>query len=107
MVQLQQKARVNFAMEVGEITETVEVTAALVRLKTDDAAVGQVIDNRRVVELPLNGRNIGTWLCLHRVSNTDSGLASTALQDFPSPETRLRLAPMGSARLISRSRWMG
>lgn len=58
IVQLQQKARVNFVMEVGEITETVEVQASAVALKTDDAAVGQVIDNKRVVELPLNGRNI-------------------------------------------------
>ena len=57
--ELQQKARVNFVMEVGQITETVEVSASAVALKTDDAAVGQVIDNKRVVELPLNGRNIG------------------------------------------------
>ena len=58
LVQLQQKARVNFVMEVGAATERIEVVATGFELKTDDAAVGQVIDNRRVVELPLNGRNI-------------------------------------------------
>lgn len=59
IVQLQQKVRVNFTMEIGQITDTVDVSASAVTLKTDDAAVGQVIDNKRVVELPLNGRNIG------------------------------------------------
>jgi hypothetical protein len=57
-VETEQKVRVNFVLEVGEVTETVEVTAAGVLLKTDDATVGQVIDNRRVIELPLNGRNL-------------------------------------------------
>ena len=51
-------------MEVGEITQTVEVQAAAVALKTDDAAVGQVIDNKRVVELPINGRNIASLAVL-------------------------------------------
>ncbi len=63
-VQIQQKARIDFELAVGETSEKVEVTAAAVQLRTDDAAVGQVIDNRRVVELPLNGRNIATLAVL-------------------------------------------
>jgi carboxypeptidase family protein len=58
-VQLQQKARIDFQLQVGQPNETVEVVANALTLKTEDAAVGQVIDNKRVVELPLNGRNIG------------------------------------------------
>ncbi|MGH8248713.1 MAG: TonB-dependent receptor plug domain-containing protein, partial [Gammaproteobacteria bacterium] len=64
LVQIQQKARVNFELSVGEMRETVEVTGEAPALKTDDAAVGQVIDNKRVVELPLNGRNIATLALL-------------------------------------------
>jgi hypothetical protein len=64
VVQLQQKARVDFELAVGETSERVEVVATGVELKTDDAAVGQVIDNKRVVELPLNGRNIATLAVL-------------------------------------------
>ncbi len=57
-VQLQQKARVDFRLEVGQTSERIEVQANAVALKTEDAAVGGVIDNKRVVELPLNGRNV-------------------------------------------------
>jgi hypothetical protein len=63
-VQLQQKARVDFLMSVGSASEVVEVTAAAVSLKTEDAAVGGNIDNKRVVELPLNGRNVATLAVL-------------------------------------------
>jgi hypothetical protein len=57
-VETQQKARVNFSLEVGQLTESVEVVASAVALATDDASVGQVIENKRTADLPLNGRNI-------------------------------------------------
>ncbi len=50
--------RQNFAMEIGDVTETVEVIANNVSLVTENATVGGVIENRRIVELPLNGRNV-------------------------------------------------
>src|SRR5947199_6625463 len=48
---------VNFSLKPGATTETVEVTAAATVLQTEDASVGQVIDQRNVNSLPLNGRN--------------------------------------------------
>ncbi len=56
-LQVQQSARVNFALEVGQVTEAVEVSGSAAMLATEDATVGTVIENRRIVELPLNGRN--------------------------------------------------
>ncbi|MBM3769319.1 MAG: carboxypeptidase regulatory-like domain-containing protein, partial [Acidobacteria bacterium] len=63
-VELQQKARLDFRLDVGSATEIVEVTAQAISMKTEDAAVGGVIDNKRVVELPLNGRNVATLAVL-------------------------------------------
>ena len=49
--------RVNIALEVGEVSETVEVTTAAPMLQTDEATVGHLIEQQRIVDLPLNGRN--------------------------------------------------
>ncbi|MEX2260325.1 MAG: TonB-dependent receptor [Bryobacteraceae bacterium] len=57
-VEIQQKARVNFMLQIGDVTERIEVAASAVALQTDDASIGSVVENKRVVDLPLNGRNI-------------------------------------------------
>ncbi len=57
-VETDQKVRQDFVLKVGEVTESVEVAANAVLLNTENATVGQVIENRRIIELPLNGRNI-------------------------------------------------
>lgn len=52
-----QVARVDFALKVGTVAERVEVSAAAALLDSETSTVGQVIDNKRIVEMPLNGRN--------------------------------------------------
>ena len=63
-VEYQQKARVNVQLEVGSATETVEVVATGVELKTDDASLGSTVDQRRVVELPIVNRNFASLVVL-------------------------------------------
>src|SRR5262249_22063393 len=50
--------RQNFQLQIGSISETVEVAASAVLLDTENATVGGVIENKRITELPLNGRNV-------------------------------------------------
>ena len=52
-----QRAELNFTLQVGAVSEQVEVKASVSRLNTVEASQGQVIDNQRIVEMPLNGRN--------------------------------------------------
>jgi len=52
-----QRAELNFTLEVGGVSEQVEVRASVSRLNTVEASQGQVIDNQRIVDMPLNGRN--------------------------------------------------
>lgn len=49
--------RIDFALELGAVTESVEVSAAAEMLQTSNTATGTVIEQKRIVELPLNGRN--------------------------------------------------
>ena len=56
-VNVAQRLQVNVELKLGSETETVEVTTAPPQLQTADAAVGQVITERSVNNLPLNGRN--------------------------------------------------
>lgn len=64
IVNINEKVRVDFAMQIGAASERVEVTAEGATLRTDDATLGQTIEQRRVEELPLNNRNIGALAIL-------------------------------------------
>lgn len=56
-VDVQQVARVDFQLEVGAVTQAVDVSAASALLETESTTLGVVIDNKRIVEMPLNQRN--------------------------------------------------
>jgi hypothetical protein len=56
-VAVTETARVAFQLEVGQLTETVTVTAEATLVETSNATHGIVIDEQKVVDLPLNGRN--------------------------------------------------
>jgi hypothetical protein len=56
-VEVQQQVVVDFALQAGQVVQTVEVTAAAPLLQVEGASVGQVIGSRQVNDLPLNGRN--------------------------------------------------
>jgi len=52
-----QQLRVDVLLEVGLISEQVNIQAAVPLLASEDASLGNVVDQKKVVELPLNGRD--------------------------------------------------
>lgn len=55
-VNVQDRMRVDITLSVGAQAETVEVTGAAPLLETDTSYIGQVVESKRITDLPLNGR---------------------------------------------------
>jgi len=56
VLQVDQTLRFDLTMQIGQVSQSVEVTATLAPLATDTSDVGEVIENHQLVDLPLNGR---------------------------------------------------
>ncbi|MBK7927721.1 MAG: carboxypeptidase regulatory-like domain-containing protein [Bryobacterales bacterium] len=56
-LQIQDEVRLDLTLEVGTATEQITVTADAALLQTTEASRGQVIENKKIVDLPLNGRD--------------------------------------------------
>lgn len=56
-LQVDQKARIDFTLSVGDVAETVTITEAAPLVSASSSEFGEVIQKRAVQELPLNGRN--------------------------------------------------
>ncbi|MFN7934540.1 MAG: TonB-dependent receptor [Bryobacteraceae bacterium] len=56
VLQVDQVARIDFVLDLGAVAETVEVTDNAPLLQQDTSALGQVVDNQKILSLPLNGR---------------------------------------------------
>ncbi len=56
-LQVAQVARFDVSLQVGNVAEVVEVQGAAPLIETDNTSLGTVIENQRIIDLPLNGRN--------------------------------------------------
>jgi hypothetical protein len=66
-------ARIDFSLQVGEVSQQIEVSGGAPLLATETTALGTVIENRRIVELPLNGRNYLQLVTLSPNVTTEGG----------------------------------
>ncbi len=57
-VSTQQKVSADVILEVGAVTESVSVTANVLELETGTSTLSAVIENKKILDLPLNGRNV-------------------------------------------------
>src|SRR6201982_945545 len=58
IVEVGQVVRIDLPLQVGEVTQTVEGTGETPQLQAETFSLGQVVEERKANELPLNGRNV-------------------------------------------------
>jgi hypothetical protein len=87
-IQVGQSFRIDPALEVGAVTQTVEVTGETPLLTPTDTSLGQVIDERKTNEIPLNGRNVFSLITLSPAAiagGSGSGSATGGSAVGPNP----------------------
>jgi hypothetical protein len=57
-VEVAQRLRADLTLEIGSVSDTVEVKAEIPRVQTEDSSLGTVVEQKRIADLPLNGRHV-------------------------------------------------
>jgi hypothetical protein len=74
---------VNFTLQIGQITQTVQVSGFAAQLESQTSSLGQVIDSREMETLPLNGRDFAQLALLSTgVVPADPGARNIATYGF-------------------------
>src|SRR5262245_11151875 len=76
-----ERIRLDIALTVGQVNEEIKVSSDASLLRTETGSLGQIIPNRRIVDLPLNGRNLFTLITL--VPGVAAPPPTTAGPSFP------------------------
>jgi hypothetical protein len=94
VLQLNTNPTVNVTLQIGSVTQTVEVQANAAMVETQSSGVGQVTQPEEVVDLPLNNRQASQLIALSGASlaNTAGGVSNTL--DYP---TAVAFSVAGSA----------
>jgi hypothetical protein len=84
-----QSLTVNLSLKLGSVTEVVTVTTNAVQVDTSTSSLKQVIEQQRISELPLNGRNAAqlTLLVAGAVNSPNGGADQGATKTFPGAVT--------------------
>src|SRR3984957_16230049 len=82
-VQVQQAVSIDVAMEVGAVTQVVEVTSETPLLQPTTSSLGQVIEERKANEIPLNGRNVFNLITLSPAAIAQGGSGGSPVGQNP------------------------
>jgi hypothetical protein len=81
-LQVNDQLRIDITLQVGAVVETVDVSATAAHVETENTQLGDVIDSKKMLALPLNGRSYLDLLGLQ--AGVAPGTAGTLLGDAKS-----------------------
>jgi hypothetical protein len=82
-VQVQQDTHIAASLQVGAVSQVIEVTSESPLLQTESASLGQVVDQRKADELPLNGRNIFNLITISPAAVAQGGSGASPVGENP------------------------
>jgi hypothetical protein len=82
-VEVQASVHIDAALQVGEVSQVVEVTSESPLLQTESASLGQVVEQRKANELPLNGRNIFNLIIISPAAVAQGGSGGSPVGQNP------------------------
>src|SRR3989441_4062986 len=86
-LQVNSNPTIPVVLAVGQVSEQIEVAADAALVETRSTGVGQVIDNQRVLELPLNGRQATELIFLSGMATPSLGAGlNSKVRDYPTTE---------------------
>lgn len=101
-LEVDQKAQADLTLETGAVTEVLEISAQGSLVDTTTATIGRVIDNRRVQELPLNGRNALSLVLLSPAVQSGAGPTAAGFGDRGTQVALIRIngSPLASNNFV-------
>jgi hypothetical protein len=82
-VQVNQSSKIDVSLTVGQVSETVEVTSEAPLLQAETSSLGQVVEQRKANELPLNGRNIFNLITISPAAVAQGGSGGSPVGQNP------------------------
>src|SRR2546422_342306 len=83
VLQVDASPTINIVLEVGQVTDQVEVQSNAALVETHSSGLGTVMDNQRVIELPLNGRNVTELVFLAGLANVGGSGFLNSVRNYP------------------------
>src|SRR6266568_576103 len=87
VLQVGSGVQVNVTLQVGSVAENVKVTASANMVETRTNSVAQVIDERRISELPLNGRQVTDLIVISGAATPTPNANMISSKNYPSSTT--------------------
>jgi hypothetical protein len=76
VLQVGNNVQVNVTLQVGAVSQELRVAANAALVETQDTSISEVVDQRRIVDLPLNGRQATDLILLSGGANVPPNAAS-------------------------------
>src|ERR1700691_3374976 len=87
VIQVGNELRVDVKLQVGGVSQTVQVSAAASMVQTEDQSISQVVDRQRTVDLPLNGRQATQLILLTPGTANAPATDLASSKNYPSAVT--------------------